>query len=77
MAPTLWVGGGAGQLRHHGGEIRVRVGYGSLYRCHRTPSRFARDREQDVEWAMKGRRTLPFTWRQVKARGEWVAAAIG
>jgi very-short-patch-repair endonuclease len=47
------------------------------YRYHRAPSRFERDREQDVELATQGWRTLRFTWRQVKTRGEWVAAAIG
>jgi very-short-patch-repair endonuclease len=47
------------------------------YRYHRAPSRFERDRERDVELAMKGWRTLRFTWRQVMTRGEWVAAAIG
>jgi very-short-patch-repair endonuclease len=47
------------------------------YRYHRAPTRFERDRERDVELAMKGWRTLRFTWRQVMTRGEWVAAAIG
>jgi very-short-patch-repair endonuclease len=47
------------------------------YRYHRAPSRFERDRQQDVELGLKGWRTLRFTWRQVKTRGEWVAAAIG
>jgi hypothetical protein len=38
------------------------------YRYHRAPSRFERDREQDVELATRGWRTLRFTWRQLKTR---------
>jgi very-short-patch-repair endonuclease len=47
------------------------------YRYHRAPSRFERDREQDVELGMKGWLTRRFTWLQLKHRAQWVAAAIG
>jgi very-short-patch-repair endonuclease len=47
------------------------------YGYHRAPKRFERDRERDVELSTKGWRTLRFTWRQVKTRDGWVAAAIG
>jgi very-short-patch-repair endonuclease len=47
------------------------------YGYHRAPNRFERDRERDVELGIKGWRTLRFTWRQVKNREGWVAAAIG
>jgi very-short-patch-repair endonuclease len=47
------------------------------YGYHRAPNRFERDRERDVALGIKGWRTLRFTWRQVKNREGWVAAAIG
>jgi very-short-patch-repair endonuclease len=47
------------------------------YRYHRAPSRFERDREQDVNLGTKGWTTRRFTWRQVTHRAAWVAAAIG
>jgi very-short-patch-repair endonuclease len=47
------------------------------YRYHRSPRKFESDREQDVNLGMKGWTTRRFTWRQVKHRAQWVAAAIG
>ena len=44
------------------------------YAYHRAPSRFERDREQDVTLATKGWQTRRFTWRQIESRPGWVAA---
>jgi very-short-patch-repair endonuclease len=46
------------------------------YRYHRAPSRFERDRENDVTLTVKGWRVMRFTWRKVEERPRWVAAAI-
>jgi very-short-patch-repair endonuclease len=47
------------------------------YAYHRAPSRFERDRENDVTLTIQGWRVMRFTWRKVQERGAWVAAAIG
>jgi very-short-patch-repair endonuclease len=47
------------------------------YEFHRSRGAFERDRERDVELAMRGWTTRRFTWRQVESRSQWVAAAIG
>jgi hypothetical protein len=47
------------------------------YAYHRSPKTFESDRERDVTLGTKGWTTRRFTWRQVKTRAEWVAAAIG
>ena len=46
------------------------------YAYHRAPSRFERDRENDVTLTLKGWRVMRFTWRKVDERPGWVAAAI-
>jgi very-short-patch-repair endonuclease len=46
------------------------------YAYHRSPSAFEEDRERDVVLAVAGWQVLRFTWAQVTARSEWVAAAI-
>jgi very-short-patch-repair endonuclease len=46
------------------------------YAYHRAPSRFERDRENDVTLTIKGWRVMRFTWRKVEERPGWVAAAI-
>jgi very-short-patch-repair endonuclease len=46
------------------------------YEYHRTPGKFESDREQDVVLATKGWEVRRFTWRQLEARGAWVAAAV-
>jgi very-short-patch-repair endonuclease len=47
------------------------------YAYHRAPSRFERDRENDVTLTIQGWRVLRFTWRKIEERAAWVAAAIG
>jgi hypothetical protein len=47
------------------------------YAYHRSPAAFERDRERDVVLQTRGWRVMRFTWRHVKHRAEWVAAAIG
>jgi very-short-patch-repair endonuclease len=46
------------------------------YAYHRAPSRFERDRENDVTLTIQGWRVLRFTWRKVEERPAWVAAAV-
>jgi very-short-patch-repair endonuclease len=46
------------------------------YAYHRAPSRFERDRENDVTLTIKGWRVMRFTWRKVEERPGWVAAAM-
>ena len=46
------------------------------YAYHRAPSRFERDRENDVTLTIQGWRVMRFTWRKVEQRPRWVAAAI-
>jgi very-short-patch-repair endonuclease len=47
------------------------------YAYHREPWRFERDRENDVTLTVSGWRVMRFTWRKIKERASWVAAAIG
>jgi very-short-patch-repair endonuclease len=47
------------------------------YAYHRAPSRFERDRENDVTLTIQGWRVLRFTWRRIEERAPWVAATIG
>jgi very-short-patch-repair endonuclease len=47
------------------------------YEYHRSPKKFASDREQDINLGVKGWTTRRFTWGQVTTRAKWVAAAIG
>lgn len=44
--------------------------------AHGTPAAFERDHERDVELALKGRRTLRFTYRQITQRPAWVAEKV-
>jgi uncharacterized protein DUF559 len=46
------------------------------YEYHREPSRFERDRENDVTLTVKGWRVMRFTWRKIEQHPAWVAAAV-